>query len=94
MADPYEAEVSAETLDIEQRLRDMGYAQLPSLLKSQGDFEFSPESIEAVVEQARQHLLHQQSVELSGARILAAIGEAAVKAQAFDTIAELVRRSN
>lgn len=90
----YEAEESVrETLEIEQRLRAMGYAVLPDVLRSGGDFDFHGSTVEEVVDEADKYLLHQQSIELAGARILAAIGEMAVKAQAFDAISRLVRRS-
>ena len=82
----------AETLRIEQRLRDMGYAVLPDVLGLGGDFEFPSTSVESVVEEANRLLLHQQTVDLAGARILATLGELAVKAQAFDAIAAVVRR--
>jgi hypothetical protein len=91
--DLYEADGSvAETLQIEQRLRDTGYAQLPEVLRSGGDFDFQGETVEQVVEEALRYLRHQQTVELAGATILAAIGEQAVKAQAFDAVLRLVRR--
>ncbi|MDP1818466.1 MAG: hypothetical protein Q8K58_01055 [Acidimicrobiales bacterium] len=82
----------AETLQIEQRLRDAGYAQLPEVLRSGGDFDFQGDTVEQVVEEALRYLRHQQTVELAGATILAAIGEQAVKAQAFDAVLQLVRR--
>lgn len=82
----------AETLRIEQRLRDMGYAVLPDVLGLGGDFDFPSTSVESVVEEANRLLLHQQTVDLAGARILATLGELAVKAQAFDAIAAVVRR--
>ena len=90
----YLAEESvAETLAIEQRLRDAGYAVLPDVLRAGGDFDFSGSSVEEVLDEAQRYLLHQQSVDLAGARILAAIGELAVKAQAFDAILALVKRA-
>jgi hypothetical protein len=89
----YEADASvAETLQIEQRLRDAGYAQLPEVLRSGGDFDFHGTTVDQVVEEALRYLRHQQTVELAGATILAAIGEQAVKAQAFDAVLRLVRR--
>lgn len=89
----YGAEESVrETLAIEQRLRDLGYANLPELLRSGGDFEFQGSTVEAIVEEASKFLLHQASVDLAGARILATIGELAVKAQAFEAVAALVRK--
>lgn len=89
----YEADSSvAETLQIEQRLRDAGYAQLPEVLRSGGDFDFQGTNVDQVVEEALRYLRHQQTVELAGASILAAIGEQAVKAQAFDAVLRLVRR--
>lgn len=91
--DLYQADASvAETLQIEQRLRDSGYAQLPEVLRSGGDFDFPGDTIEQVVEEALRYLRHQQTVELAGATILAAIGEHAVKAQAFEAVLRLVRR--
>lgn len=91
--DLYEADGAvAETLQIEQRLRDAGYAQLPEVLRSGGDFDFQGDTVEQVVEEALRYLRHQQTVELAGATILAAIGEQAVKAQAFDAVLQLVRR--
>ena len=83
---------TAETLEIEQRLRDLGYAVLPDVLRLGGDFDFPDGSVEQVVEEANRYLLHQQTVDLAGARILATLGEVAVKAQAFDAIAAIVRR--
>jgi hypothetical protein len=41
------------------------------------------------VAEADRYLVHQQTVDLAGARILAAIGELAVKAQAYDAIAKI-----
>lgn len=91
--DLYEADVSvAETMQIEQRLRDAGYAQLPEVLRSSGDFEFHGTTVDLVVDEAMRYLRHQQTVELAGATILAAIGEQAVKAQAFDAVMRLTRR--
>lgn len=84
----------AETLAIEQRLRDHGYATLPDVLRLGGDFDFAGQTVEAVLDEANRYLQHQQSVELAGATILAAIGETAVKAQAFDAIVRLARRRN
>ena len=78
-----------ETLEIEQRLRDNGYSSLPHVLALAGDFEFEDETVEEIVAEARRLLLHQQAVELSGARILASIGELAVKAAAFDAVLAL-----
>jgi hypothetical protein len=65
---------------------------LPDVLRLGGDFDFHGESVEEILQEAQRYLQHQHSVELSGATILAAIGEAAVKAQALDAIAELHRR--
>lgn len=78
-----------ETLEIESRLRDAGYSTLPHVLDLGGDFSFTGATAEEVVAEARRYLSHQQAVELSGARILASIGELAVKAAAFDAIAAL-----
>jgi hypothetical protein len=92
-ADLYGAEQSvAETLAIEQRLRDAGYAALPDVLRLGGDFDFHGESVDEILSEVQRYLQHQHSVELSGATILAAIGETAVKAQALDAIIDLVRR--
>ena len=85
-------ESTAETLRIEQRLRDLGYAVLPDVLGLGGDFEFPETTVEDIVAEANRYLLHQQSVDLAGARILAVLGEVAVKAQAYDAIAAVVRR--
>lgn len=91
--DVYHAEESvAETLRIEQRLRDGGYAALPEALRAGGEFEFDGETVEEIVDEALRYLRHQQAVELAGATILAAIGEHAVKAQAFDAVMRVVRR--
>lgn len=81
--------VIRETLEIEHRLRDNGYSSLPHVLDLSGDFEFEGETVDAILLEARQYLAHQHSVELSGARILASIGEMAVRASAFDAIARL-----
>lgn len=89
-ADPETTEMLAR----EQRLRDLGYAVLPEVLGIGGDFDFPDTSVEDIVQEANRLLLHQQSVDLAGARILATLGEAAVKAQAYDAIAGLVRRQN
>jgi hypothetical protein len=91
--DIYDAdETTAETLRIEQRLRDLGYAVLPDVLGLGGDFDFPSTSVEDIVTEANRYLRHQQTVDLAGARILATLGETAVKAQAFDAIAAIVRR--
>lgn len=91
--DLYEGDATvAETLQIEQRLRDAGYAVLPEVLAQGGDFDFQGTTVEQVVDEALRYLRHQQTVELAGATILAAIGETAVKAQAFDAVLRLVRR--
>ena len=55
-----------------------------------GDFVFDGSSVEEIVDEARRLLVHQHSVELSGARILASIGETAVKAAAFDAVLTLL----
>ena len=78
-----------ETLEIEHRLREAGYASLPHVLDLGGDFDYRGGTVEEVLAEARRYLTHQHAVELSGARILASIGELAVKAAAFDAIAEL-----
>lgn len=78
-----------ETLEIEHRLRDSGYASLPHVLDLGGDFEFEGTTVEEIVAEARRLLAHQQAVELSGARILASIGHLAVKAAAFDAVLAL-----
>jgi len=67
---------------------------LPEVLGIGGDFDFPDTSVGDIVHEANRLLLHQQSVDLAGARILATLGEAAVKAQAYDAIAALVRRQN
>jgi hypothetical protein len=85
---------TAAMLEREQRLRDLGYAVLPEVLGIGGDFDFPDTTVADIVHEANRYLLHQQSVDLAGARILATLGEAAVKAQAFDAIAALVRRQN
>jgi len=78
-----------ETLEIEHRLRDAGYSSLPHVLDLGGDFDFAGTTVEEVLAEARRYLTHQHAVELSGARILASIGELAVKAAAFDAIVDL-----
>jgi hypothetical protein len=88
----YDEEGVAETLAIEQRLRDRGFADLIAVLRLGGDFDFEADDVAGVVREANRYLLHQETVDLAGARILAALGEAAVKAQAFDAIAAIVRR--
>jgi hypothetical protein len=82
-------ETVAESLSIEQRLRDRGYAALPDVLGLGGDFDFTGASVEDILAEAHRFLRHQHSIELAGATILAAIGATAVKAQAFDAIAQL-----
>jgi len=79
-----------ETIEIENRLLARGYGTLPDVLRVGGDFEFSGTTVEEVVAEADRYLRHQQTVELAGARVLAAIGETAVKAQAFDAIAKIL----
>lgn len=81
--------VVRETMEIEQRLRDGGYWNLPHVLDLGGDFVFDGTTVDEVLDEARRLLAHQHSVELSGARILAAIGEVAVKAAAFDALVAL-----
>lgn len=78
-----------ETLEIEHRLRESGYSSLPQVLDFGGDFDFEGLTIEEILAEARRLLVHQHAVELSGARILASIGEMAVKAAAFDAVLEL-----
>lgn len=82
--------VVRETMEIEHRLRDAGYWNLPDVLDLAGDFVFDGSSVEEIVDEARRLLVHQHSVELSGARILASIGETAVKAAAFDAVLTLL----
>lgn len=82
--------VVRETMEIEHRLRDAGYWNLPDVLELAGDFLFDGSTVEEIVEEARKLLVHQHSVELSGARILASIGETAVKAAAFDAVLALL----
>lgn len=97
MAEPthqyYDDDSVAETLAIEKRLRDRGFADFLDVLKLGGDFDFDAGDVEGVVREANRYLLHQETVDLAGARILAALGEIAVKAQAFDAIASIVRRA-
>lgn len=81
----------AAMLEIERRLLSRGYGDLPLLLQSSGDFEFAGETVDAVIDEARRYLEHQHVVDLAGARVLAAIGEAAVKAQAFDALVRIGR---
>lgn len=92
--DVYDDPTIAETLRIEQRLRDFGYAAITDVLDLGGDFDFPDDSVEAILEEAARYLRHQQTVDLAGARILATLGEVAVKAQAFDAIMNLYRRNN
>jgi hypothetical protein len=87
----YEDDTVRETLEIEKRLLAAGYGTIPEVLGAGGDFEFHGTTVDEVVEEAIKYLLHQQTVELAGARVLATIGEVAVKAQAFDAIAKLLR---
>lgn len=87
-----EAEWTNETLQIEQRLIERGYGPLPQVLSLAGDFEFEGSTVEEIVEEARKYLLHQYMVEEVGARVLSAIGEAAVKAQAFDAITRVYKK--
>ena len=82
----------AETMAIEQRLLAGGLGMLPDVLRSAGDFDFEGTTVEEVLAEAQRYLEHQYTVDLAGARVLAAIGEAAVKAQAFDAIMKLARR--
>lgn len=77
---------------IEQRLRDRGYSTLPDVLRLGGDFDFDGNTVEEILTEAQRYLRHQHSVELSGATILAAIGESAIKAQAFDAILRVARQ--
>lgn len=77
-------------MEIEHRLRDAGYWNLPDVLDLAGDFVFEGSTVEEIVDEARRLLIHQHSVELSGARILASIGETAVKAAAFDAVLTLL----
>lgn len=78
-----------ETLEIENRLLALGYGNLPDVLRAGGDFDFEGQTVEEIVAEAHRYLVHQQTVELAGARVLAAIGEVAVKAQAFDAISKI-----
>ena len=87
----YEDDTVRETLEIEKRLLAAGYGTIPEVLGAGGDFDFNGTSVEEVVDEAIKYLLHQQTVELAGARVLAMLGEVAVKAQAFDAIVKLVR---
>lgn len=87
----YEDETVRETLAIEKRLLAAGYGAIPDVLGAGGDFDFNGTTVDEVVDEAVKYLLHQQTVELAGARVLAALGEVAVKAQAFDAIVRLLR---
>lgn len=88
--DLYLAEESVrETLEIENRLLASGFGTLPDVLRAGGDFDFNGQTVDEIVAEAHRYLVHQQTVELAGARVLAAIGEVAVKAQAFDAIAKI-----
>ncbi len=78
-----------ETLEIEHRLREHGYSSLPHVLDLGGDFDFAGGTVEEILAEARRLLAHQHAVELSGARILASIGQLAVKAAAFDAMLKL-----
>lgn len=91
-ANVYEDPAIAETLRIEQRLRDFGYAAITDVLDLGGDFDFPTTSVEDILDEAARYLRHQQTVDLAGARILATLGEVAVKAQAFDAIMKLYRQ--
>jgi hypothetical protein len=94
VGDVYEDEAVRETLAIEKRLLAAGYGTIPEVLRAGGDFDFHGATVAEVVEEALKYLVHQQTVDLAGARILATIGEVAVKAQAFDAIVKLARSSN
>ncbi|HVT77819.1 MAG TPA: hypothetical protein VHD87_12375 [Acidimicrobiales bacterium] len=89
--DVYEDETVRETLAIEKRLLAAGYGNIPDVLRAGGDFDFHGTTVAEVVDEALKYLVHQQTVDLAGARILATIGEVAVKAQAFDAIVKLAR---
>ena len=90
--DVYAHDTVAETLAIERRLLAAGYGSIPDVLATGGDFDFHGATVDDVVDEAVKYLLHQQTVELAGARVLAALGEVAVKAQAFDAIVKLLNR--
>lgn len=90
----YEDESVRETLEIERRLLAAGYGNVPEVLRAGGDFDFHGTTVDEVVDEALKYLVHQQTVDLAGARILATLGEVAVKAQAFDAIAKLSRPSH
>jgi len=87
----YADESVAETLAIEQRLRDRGFADIIEVLGLGGDFEFEGSTIDEIVTEATALLRHQETVDLAGARLLASLGALAVKAQAYDAIARLTR---
>ena len=87
----YEDESVRETLAIEQRLLAAGYGRIPEVLRAGGDFDFNGTTVAEVVDEALKYLMHQQTVDLAGARVLATLGEVAVKAQAFDAILKLTR---
>jgi hypothetical protein len=87
----YEDDSVRETLAIEKRLLAAGYGTIPEVLRAGGDFDFKGATVAEVVDEALKYLMHQQTVDLAGARILATLGEVAVKAQAFDAILKLTR---
>ncbi|GEM_PF-1872875 len=80
----------AETLALEQRLLDAGYGGLIAVFDETSDFPYEGNTIEEVITEARAYLLHQWMCDEAGARLLAKIGEVAVKAQAFDAIVGIV----
>lgn len=90
-SDVYEDDAVRETLAIEKRLLAAGYGNIPDILRAGGDFDYHGTTVAEIVDEALKYLMHQQTVDLSGARILATIGEVAVKAQAFDAIVKLAR---
>jgi hypothetical protein len=84
----------AESLAIEQRLRDNGFANLLDVLTLGGDHDYDGTTVEEIVAEAAIWLQHHESVDLAGARILGGLGSVAAKVQAFDAIAALVRRTS
>ena len=86
-------EENDQMLALEQRLLGQGFGELPTLLRGAEDFPFDGDSVAAIVTEALRYLQHQYAVDLVGARVLAALGEAAVKAQALDAISDLLGRT-
>ena len=72
-------EENDQMLALEQRLLGQGFGELPTLLRGAEDFPFDGDSVAAIVTEALRYLQHQYAVDLVGARVLAALGEAAVR---------------